>query len=201
MQIDYGISIRPTQHRLLTAMGISTCAVAALLAMLGLVVDMSGKALVPLVQPVEILNILIRNDTAEGPLPIPTLAPAEIKERQFTIAPVQSSLAADEPKPARDWQLLSEEAAQATIDEHFRQEEIRDSMWRQTYSTMFKPTGDTLALEEEPVISDLRFIPRIHVFGLGVTIGSCFIGLPLVGVPVEQRSTMIPLFVCAGDSG
>jgi len=74
-------------------------------------------------------------------------------------------------------------------------------MWRQTYSTMFKPAGDTLSLEEEPVISDLRFIPRIHVFGLGVTIGSCFIGLPLVGVPVEQRSTMIPLFVCAGDSG
>jgi len=194
-------------------MGISTCAVAALLALLGLIVDMSGKALVPFVQPAEILNILIRNvtdepvtdtttdDAAEDSLPIPTLAPAENRERQYTIAPVHPPQPADEPKPVRDWYALAELAAQATVDEHFKQEKIRASMWQQTHSEMFRPSGETLSLEEEPVLSDLRFIPKIHVVGLGVTIGSCFIGLPLVGVPVEQRSAAISIFVCAGDSG
>jgi hypothetical protein len=66
---------------------------------------------------------------------------------------------------------------------------------------MFEPANEFVVKEEEPVISDLRFIPRIHVVGLGVTIGSCFIGIPLAGVPVEQRTVAISLFVCAKDSG
>ena len=74
-------------------------------------------------------------------------------------------------------------------------------MWRQTHSIMFEPANEFVVQEEEPVIPDLRFIPRIHVVGLGVTIGSCFIGLPFAGVPVEQRTVAITLFVCAEDSG
>ena len=213
MQKDYVTSVRPTQHRLLTAMGISTCAVAALLALLGLIVDMSGNAVLPHAERGELLSVLIRNitdepvpelstdDAAGDSVPISELAPAEIMERKQAIAPVSPPGLADEAKPTRDWYILADLAAQAVVDEHFRQAEIRDSMWRQTHSEMFRPAEENLSLEEEPVLSDLQFIPQIHVFGLGVTIGSCFIGLPLVGVPVEKRSTMITFFVCAGDSG
>ena len=74
-------------------------------------------------------------------------------------------------------------------------------MWRQTRSVMFAPTGEFVLKEEAPAIPDFRFRPRIHVVGLGVTVGSCFIGLPIAGVPVEQRSLAINLFVCAEDSG
>lgn len=74
-------------------------------------------------------------------------------------------------------------------------------MWRQTHSIMFESANEFVVQEEEPTLSDLRFIPRIHVVGLGVTIGSCFIGLPFAGVPVEQRTVAITLFVCAEDSG
>jgi hypothetical protein len=66
---------------------------------------------------------------------------------------------------------------------------------------MFEPAGDFVVREEEPVISDFRFRPQIHVVGLGLTIGSCFIGIPIVGVPVEQRTVAINLVVCAQDSG
>jgi hypothetical protein len=60
-----------------------------------------------------------------------------------------------------------------------------------------KPPPD----EPDPIISDLRFKPQIHVAGIGFAIGSCFIGIPIVGVPVEQRSVAITVFVCARDSG
>lgn len=74
-------------------------------------------------------------------------------------------------------------------------------MCEQTRSVMFRPVDEYVPGEAEPVLAGLRFKPEIHVFGLGLTIGSCFVGLPLLGVPVEERSVAIRLFVCANDAG
>ena len=103
--------------------------------------------------------------------------------------------------PVKDWSAIADEAAKTSVDEFVRQEESRASMWRQSRSMMFQPSNEFVVNEAEPVISDFRFIPRIYVAGLGVTIGSCFIGIPLVGIPVEQRTVAISLFVCARRSG
>jgi len=81
------------------------------------------------------------------------------------------------------------------------QEESRASMWRRSHSIMFQPASGRAVKQEEPIISDFRFKPRVHVVGLGVTIGSCFVGIPIAGVPVEHRTVAIRLFVCAKDSG
>ena len=74
-------------------------------------------------------------------------------------------------------------------------------MWRKTHSLMFQSTGGIAPKQQEPIIPDFQFKPQVHVVGLGVTIGSCFIGLPIVGVPVEERTVAIRLFVCAKDAG
>jgi hypothetical protein len=92
-------------------------------------------------------------------------------------------------------------AARASVDEFFRNKESRSAMWQQTHSIMFQPTADFESMKDAPIISDFRFRPQLHVVGLGFTIGSCFIGIPLAGVPVEQRSVAVSLFVCAADSG
>ena len=72
-------------------------------------------------------------------------------------------------------------------------------MWRTTHSVMFQSEGGYIPKQEVPIIPGFRFKPQVHVAGLGVTIGSCFVGLPLVGVPVEERTAAIGLFVCAKD--
>jgi hypothetical protein len=102
--------------------------------------------------------------------------------------------------PVQDWRAIAKAAARASVDEYFRNEESRASEWRQSRSIMFAPVGDFVVREEEPVLSDFRFKPQIHIVGLGVTIGSCFIGIPIAGVPVEQRTVGINLFVCATHS-
>ena len=146
--------MRPTRHRLLSAMGISACIVAVLLALVGSLVDFAehgGR-----------LTILIRNGGGE---------------------PNSNVTTGDQPVHSSP------------------QEESRTSMWRQSHSIMFQPGSDIVVREEESILSDFRFKPRVYVVGLGVTIGSCFIGIPLAGVPVEQRTVAISLFVCARNSG
>jgi hypothetical protein len=98
-----------------------------------------------------------------------------------------------------DWHAIAKSAARASVDDFFRNEESRASLWRQTRSIMFRAASDFVVREEEPAIPDFRFTPEIHVLGLGLTIGSCFIGIPIAGVPVEQRTVAINLFVCAKD--
>jgi hypothetical protein len=59
-------------------------------------------------------------------------------------------------------------------------------------------TPDSLATDVElPVLVNFRFKPESHVAGLGITVGSCFIGIPLFGIPVEERSVAIRPVVCA----
>ena len=100
-----------------------------------------------------------------------------------------------------DWQNMIAESVASIGKEKQEREEIRAPMWRKTHSIMFRSEGSFVPKQQEPIIPDFQFKPQVHVAGLGVTIGSCFIGLPIVGVPVEERTVGIRLFVCAKDSG
>jgi hypothetical protein len=194
-------------------MVISACAVAVLLALLGTLFDFSVSISTPSVVHGERLTVHIRKGRGEPYSDLTTgnqtvrsspqdaIDSAEFAELQQEGAPADSpELLADSP-PVRDWRSIADEAAKAIVDEYFRQEETRAVMWRQSRSIMFEPTGDMVLKQEEPILANVRFKPRVHVLGLGVTIGSCFIGIPIAGVPVEQRSVAITLFVCTQDSG
>lgn len=98
---------------------------------------------------------------------------------------------------ATDWRKLITDSVTAIEDEKVRQEVSRSAMWRQSYSIMFQPESEQVLREQDPVIPNFRFKPQVHVAGLGITLGSCFIGIPIVGVPVGDRTVAISLFVCA----
>lgn len=192
-------------------MGVSALFLAVLLALLGLLVDFSANSISIPGHEYRLIVRVTRDSEPASELPTKqATAPAPARQvaastvpvdPRHEVAPIPSpDVPADSPS-GKDWQALGEAAARASIDDHFRSEEARASMWRQTRSVMFAPTGEFVLKEEAPAIPDFRFRPRIHVVGLGVTVGSCFIGLPIAGVPVEQRSLAINLFVCAEDSG
>ena len=211
--LDFSTSMRPTRHRLLTAMGVSACSVAVLLALLGSLVDFTVSISKPGIEHGEPLTVHIRKgesepdsnfttaDQAVRSLSQEETVPAEITMRQQAVATVDSPEPPANSRPMREWRAIANETVKASVDEYFRREEFRVSMWRRSHSIMFQPASDIVAKEIEHIISDFRFKPRVHVVGLGVTIGSCFIGIPIAGVPVEQRTVAIRLFVCAQDSG
>lgn len=219
-RIDYSISMRPTRHRLLTAMGISTCAVLILLVLLGKLFDIAVNYSKSGNEPADPLTVHIRaggvgaeaksdpttdNQVVHSQPPDEVESPEvadlqhEVAPREYREPPVKS--APEKSPPIRDWRSIAGEASKEFVADQFRQEVSRESMWRQSYSVMFEPAGETFDTEEEPIIADLRFIPRVHVLGIGLTIGSCFIGIPILGGPVEQRTGAITLFICAQDSG
>ena len=105
------------------------------------------------------------------------------------------------PRSPIDWSAEIVESVAALQSERRANETTRQSMWLQSRSVMFAPEDEFTPSAEGPVLADLRFRPEIHVAGIGLTIGSCFVGLPLIGVPVEQRTVAIRLFVCADGSG
>lgn len=113
---------------------------------------------------------------------------------------IPSDSLSDQRSPV-DWTNTIANTVVSLANEKQDREEVRESMWRQTHSVMFQQTNEFVPKDERPVLANLNFKPEIHVVGLGVTIGSCFVGLPLVGVPVEERTVAIRLFVCADDSG
>lgn len=210
--INYSAPIRPTRGRLLAAMGVSTCSVALLLAFLGSLVDFAKSRSKPSDESGQRLTVHIKQGEGElnpeltmenqavSSLPQEEIDLAENPDLQLQAVTVHSPEPPPDPRPTEDWWAIPERAARASIDKQFRNEEIRASMWRQSHSIMFQPAGNLMAKEEEPVISDFRFKPEIHVVGLGVKIGSCFIGVPLAGVPVEKRTVGISLVVCAKKS-
>lgn len=184
-------------------MGVSACSVALLLAFLGSLVDFKASISKPSDEHGQRLTIHIRKGMDNQPvpsLPQEKIELAESGDLQQQAETVYSPQLPPDSQPAEDWRVIAEQAAKASVDERFRNEETRKSMWRQSRSIMFQPTSDFLVKEEEPIIAGFRFRPQIHVVGLGVTIGSCFIGVPLVGVPVEERTVAISLFVCAKKS-
>jgi len=193
-------------------MGISACSVALLLASLGSLFDLARDRPGPGMEHEPRLTVHIRTGEIK---PVPELAtngpaipsaPIEEIDVEHRPVPQQQPVTVHSPapppvtRPAEDWQTTAEQSARASVDEQIRDEQTRSSMWHQSYSVMFQPTDVVVAKDEEPVLSDLRFRPEIHVLGLGFTIGSCFIGIPLAGVPVEDRTPDISIFVCAKKS-
>jgi hypothetical protein len=186
-------------------MGVAACLVSLLLALLGLVVDLSSGTPFPNAGSEQILTIQIRPDEPDSePEPAPAKQSAELQlpedrslEEETSVSPPESPLDAQR---AINWREAITETVAEFVNEDVRQEESRAHMWRQNYSVMFQPADEIGLTEPDPVIPDFRFKPEIHVVGIGVTIGSCFFGLPILGVPVEDRTVAIRLFVCAKDS-
>ena len=194
-------------------MGISACLVAALLASLGLFVDIVLHTSGPKADGKERLTVVVRDSKAQPP-PADTedthvMPPVE--EQELTIAEDrpqrQEPIGEDLPEPPADavsrtdWHAMQKNVARSSVADLLEEHESREAMWRRSHSIMFRPADDFPTGEDEPAIPDFRFKPRIHVVGLGFTIGSCFIGIPLAGVPVEQRSVAVTFFVCATDAG
>ena len=194
-------------------MGISACSIALLLALLGSFVDLVVRVSKPSIEHGEPLTIHIRKGTGEEKpssttgnravrsLPQEQVVSDEFAELQQELAPEDFPEPPAHSRPVKDWRAIADEAANASVDEYYRQEEIRVSMWRRTHSVMFQPANDIIVKDKEPVLSEVRFKRRSRVVGLGINVGSCFIGIPIVGVPVEERSIGIPIFVCSQDSG
>ena len=86
-----------------------------------------------------------------------------------------------------DWYEIGRSSVHWTIDEYFENEETRKKMWHRTGSVMFADTGGFDFREPEPIIAAREFRRPVGVLGLGLTIGGCFFGIPLAGIPVEER--------------
>jgi hypothetical protein len=204
--------VRPTRHRLLLAMAMASILLATVLR-LDVSLDTGVRGM--LTADEAPLDVYITSRSSERLSEMATgeqiVSSPEVNEQlQTGLAPGKVSHEQEEadsadspvdPQAARDWHALMERSAKASVDEDMRQEEARAAMWRQTRSVMFRPERDFSVVEEEPLLADIRFREPVGVLGLGVTIGSCFIGIPIAGVPVEQRSIAITLFVCRDDSG
>lgn len=210
---DRSMAVRPTRHRLGVAMGLATVLVALLLFVLGAMVSFGPSTHDSKSVPDTVLSVLLRQHEAEPNSELPTMDESRLPDSPEGEAATEtaavpheapSSAPSDFPvveAPHVDWVAEITEAVSELENNYQEREETRMSMWRQTRSVMFQPTNEFVPDEQQPVIADLRFRPEIHVIGLGVTVGSCFIGLPLVGVPVEKRTVGIRLLVCADDPG
>ena len=159
-----------------------------------------------------VLSVKIYQNEAE---PVPELdiveepIPPDVRETETTAerVPAPQEPPPSEPndpipteKPSIDWAGAINETVGALAIRKTEREDARQTMWRQTHSVMFRQSNEFVPKEQQPV-ADLHFKPELHVVGLGFKIGSCFVGVPLVGVPVEERTVGIRLFVCANDSG
>lgn len=98
--------------------------------------------------------------------------------------------------PGIDWYAVAKDTAKRTMAGRFDQQELRESMWRKTGSVMFKDTGEFDFQEPETIIAKREFRVPVGVLGIGITIGGCFIGIPLAGIPVDRRSAGPNLIYC-----
>jgi hypothetical protein len=197
--IDYSKAVRPTRNRLLAAMGIASGLAALLLALPAPLIDIASG--IP--QANLSLSVQIRNNETE--LTPPLLPPEALVEKEPltsppAIVPTNVPEPIVEPVPATDWRAVAGAAAKASVDDYIQNEEARASLWRGSHSVMFQPGEQIVLLDEEPLLADFQFVHRSRVIGLGLNIGSCFFGIPIAGVPVEQRSGAITIFVCGAGS-
>ncbi len=112
----------------------------------------------------------------------------------------EAAVVDDKPREqtsATDWDAMILETVAAMGQEEARLKELRDAKWRETYSVMFQPEAEFVLGDSSPVIDDFEFKPELNVAGIGLKIGSCFVGVPLVGIPVEERTVAITVLYCA----
>jgi hypothetical protein len=194
-------------------MAISACLIAALLAVPGTLTDSVSGVSSSGIESREHVTVVIRREEdepepslamdrpADPALPQEPAVPSEHADASQHLVARTPSLVSAEVKPLTDWHAIAQEAARASVDGSLRDEASRAAMWRQSRSMMFQPAKNSDAVQEDPAIPNFRFKPEIHVVGLGFTIGSCFFGVPVAGVPVEQRTVPMSFLVCARDSG
>ena len=204
--------MRLDHKRLLTAMGISSCFVGLLLTWLGPLVDFDLTISLLGLGHGNSLTVHIRKNEprkdssfttaseAVGLLPREQKATDNIAEVQQEFPPVDSPKQAVELQPRKDWHAIAKEVVRSIDATNSRQEESRAYMWQKSHSVMFKPSEAIKSIDEEPLLSEIRFIRRSRVLGLGFNFGSCFFGIPIAGVPVEDRSVALTLFVCTSES-
>ena len=191
-------------------MGVAACFVSLVLASVGFIAKFAAGTLDPPFRSPS-LTVHIKHDEADSELQVESVdqigslgsrEDASVTKTAAVPEGVRSAtppaLQSDE-QPVVDWQNMIAETVASIGKEKQEREETRALMWRKTHSVMFQSEGGFVPKRREPIIPDFQFRPQVHVAGLGVTIGSCFIGLPLVGVPVEERTVAIRLFVCAKD--
>lgn len=210
MWLDAPPYVRSTRLRLFTAMGVASIGVAALLTLDVELNNDPGTSTAGRERPLSV-DIRSQVEQTSGSKTVRRATAPRVVGEQPLMDAERGGIAAPrrreaqgapaEPPvltvPARDWNNVAERIAEETVDVYFRKENARASMWRQTHSVMFQPEGEMRTVDEgEPLLANLTFREPAGVLGLGFTVGSCFIGLPLAGIPVEERSTAITLIYC-----
>ena len=173
----------------------------AVLACMSLLKMPRGIPLAPLADLVVTIVPAKREAPAETivePTPVVVQVPEAPAEPASQPLPVENVNPAPLPQPASvNLQALITATVSSLGEEKAVEEQLRAAMWQNTRSVMFQP-GDQPTLQEEgPLLEDFRFKPELNVAGIGLQIGSCFFGIPLVGVPVEDRSVAISVVTCA----
>ncbi|MEM7504138.1 MAG: hypothetical protein AAF417_19000 [Pseudomonadota bacterium] len=100
--------------------------------------------------------------------------------------------------PTANWYAAMEQVAQTTVDDHYTLQASRNETWRnsKTRSVVIQRGEQFVIQDDKSVVDDFEFVVRSRVFGIGFNIGRCFIGVPIAGVPVEDRTGDITVFVC-----
>lgn len=131
----------------------------------------------------------------------PAIAPPVAQRKDASTASISPQPFVSLPA-TKDWNGISLDAARQSIDSYFREQDALAARWQLDRSVMFRPDDGYDEFTAEPAtFRDLPFRAPVGVAGIGITIGRCFIGLPLLGVPVEQRSPHgLNLVVCAPES-
>jgi len=199
-------------------MGVSACFIALLLASLGSLFDIAVSVSNSGIEHGDSLTVHIRksedetipdvatDDKAVRPLPEKRIVldeqvvADEFAEIQQEIASVDTRELPVDLQAVKDWHAIAGDVAKVSVEEYFSQSENRATMWQQSRSMMFQPADDMVVTDEEPILAEIQFKYRSRVVGLGINIGPCFFGIPIAGVPVEERSIAITVFVCGRDS-
>lgn len=202
-----------SHRRLIFSMGLSSVVALALLEFLSMLISNTACRDAWCFDELNFLTVYIERQKVE-PISEVTLPdhrirtapelPAETATaKSADTAPVDQGAERDEQlnlpremKPVRDWYAIAKDSANQIVGEHYRQEEIRQSMWRSTGSVMFKDTDGFDFHEPATVIADREFRVPVGVLGIGITIGGCFFGIPLAGIPVERRTAGPNVIYC-----
>ena len=191
-------------------MGIAACFVSLVLASVGFIAKFAAGTLDPPFRSPS-LTVHIKHDEADSELQVESVdqigslgsrEDASVTETATVPEDVSSATLPalqSAEQPVVDGQNMIAATVASIGNEKQEREETRALMWSKTHWIMFQSAGGFVPKQQEPVIQDFQFRPQVHVAGLGVTIGSCFIGFPIVGVPVEERTVAIRFFVCAKD--
>ena len=193
-------------------MGIAACFVSLVIELVVFYAKFSAGTLDPVFRS-PALTVHIKYDEYDSELqfePVDQIGSLELREDASAtetatvpedVSSVSPPALQSDKEPVVDWQNMIVQTVASFGKEKREREQIRAPMWRRTHSIMFQSAGDFVPTQQEPIIPNFKFKPQVRVAGFGVTIGSCFIGLPIVGVPVEERTVGIRLFVCAKDPG